>query len=574
MEQNRDNLQGRDSLQRRTGCLPEYKWASRGRKERIVADGFESSVPGTKPMTHLICFCSCCAAYAASKQAGRANRRSLENRKILNNVELISSFWWAILVFCLFVFICLRSAAQKPGSMNIGTLSYTHWPTPSPSILRIRSVVWPSIETSRGTYSPSFGNLDNWIAVAKTKNTQLLFTFYRVPAWASSNNTRPPSDLGAVNEKCLAPLAGVVRPAGDCMWAEYITKLMQHVCGVSAPPAVPLKGTCRIRYYEAWNEFNADEYWSSNYTNLAKMANDAATIVKKYCGDCVFLAGNSSAGGDGYHAAYINNPAVSGHFDVSLGEFLDAWHAIPSASLPDGVSYHAYGARRNVIPYPFPETIVSHSSSLCTAANTPNPNCRTALFQETNAVRTMLKQRTWAANLPIWNTEGGYGRNDDLVDPASQTGANTTMLREAYVARWILAMGSTGTVTNLWYEWDDPCWGTMMGYGINPATTGCSTDPEIPPGYTPIHATWNTMTAWLSGASFSGPCTSIGTVWHCIITKPGYQGMFLWTTAWLSSRSVPLGTTYVQYRDLDGNLYKMNGATSVTVTNRPILLER
>ena len=480
----------------------------------------------------------------------------------------------AILVFALLIFIGASAVAQKPGSMNIGTLSFSHWPTPSPRIQRIRGLVWGSIEKSRGMYSPTFASLDEWIGVAKTHDTQLMYTFYSVPAWASSSSTQPPSDLNAVNERCQAPLAGVVRPTGNCMWAEFITKFMQHVCGVSDAPAAPLKSTCEIHYYEAWNEFNADQYWSSNYTNMAKMANDAARIVKEYCGDCVFLAGNSSAGGDGYHAAYINNPSVSGHFDLSLGELLDAWHAIPHASLPDAVSYHAYGARRNVIPYPFPETVVSHSSSLCTAANTPNPNCRTALFQETAAIRTMLKQRPWAANLPIWNTEGGYGRNDDLVDSASQTDANTTMLREAYVARWMLAMGSTGTVTNLWYEWDDPCWGTMMGYGVQPASTGCSADPEILPGYTPIQATWELMTSWLSGASFAGPCASIGTVWHCTITKPGYRGMFLWTTAWLETRPVPVGATYVQYRDLDGNVYKMNGATSVTVSNRPILLEQ
>jgi hypothetical protein len=135
-------------------------------------------------------------------------------------------------------------------------------------------------------------------------------------------------------------------------------------------------------------------------------------------------------------------------------------------------------------------------------------------------------------------------------------------------------MGSTGTVTNLWYQWDDPCWGTMMGYGIKPATTGCSADPEIPPGPTPIHNTWELMTTWLSGATFAGPCTSSGTIWRCTITKPGYQGMFLWTTAWLASESVPVGKTYTQYLDLDGNVYKLNGATSVTVTNRPILLEQ
>jgi hypothetical protein len=474
----------------------------------------------------------------------------------------------------LLVLASLSSAAQTPGSMNIGTLSYNHWPSPSPSIERIRAVTWSSIESSRGTYSSTFGRLDAWIAAAKTHNTRLMYTFYGVPGWAASSSTLPPTDLNAVNEKCQAPLAGVIRPAGDCIWAEFITKFMQHVCGVTAAPATPLKGVCSIRLYESWNEFNADQFWSSNYTNMAKMANDATTIIRKYCGDCTVVAGNSSAGGDGYHAAYVNNPAVSGKFDVSLGEVLDAWHAIPNASLPNAVGYHAYGARRNVIPYPFPETVVSHSSSLCTATNTPNPNCRTAVFSETAAIRNMLKQRTWAANLPIWNTEGGFGRNDDLVDPASQSGANTNMLREAYVARWILAMGSTGTVTNLWYEFDDPCWGTMMGYGIAPSTTGCPTDPEIPPGYTPIHATWNLMNSWLSGASFSGPCTSSGSIWRCYISKTNYHGMFLWTTAWLASQSVPIPSTYVQYRDLNGNIYKLNGATSVTVTNRPILLEQ
>ena len=64
------------------------------------------------------------------------------------------------------------------------------------------------------------------------------------------------------------------------------------------------------------------------------------------------------------------------------------------------------------------------------------------------------------------------------------------MLREAYVARWILAMGVTGTVTNLWYDWDDTCLGTMIGFGTAPSKTGCPNVPTIPAGYTPIHKTW------------------------------------------------------------------------------------
>ncbi len=466
-------------------------------------------------------------------------------------------------------------AAQVPGILNIGTLTYSHWPSPSPSIVRPRSGVWwSSIETQRGQYSSTFAALDQWISAAKNHNTLLLHTFYGTPRWASSDPTLPPRDVNAVNEICQAPLSGVKRPKGDCIWAEYITKFMQHVCGVSAQPAAPLKGVCKVRYFEPWNEFNDGQFWSSNYTDMAKMSNDAATIIKKYCGDCLVFAGNTSAGGDGYNPNYIHVPAVAGRFDLALGQLLDAWHAIPGATLPDAVSYHMYGARRNVIPYPFPETIVSHGSSLCTQFNTPNPNCRTPVFKETAAVRAVLQQRAWAANLHIWNTEGGFGRNDDLTDGVNQSSSNTKMLREAYVARWMLAVASTGTVANLWYEWDDACWGTMMGYGIAPSKTGCPSDPAIAPGYTPIHQTWVMMTTWLQGAQFTGPCTNTGAIWRCSISKANYHGTFMWTTDWLASTAVPVTPTYARYRDLDGNVYSMSGASHVTVTNRPILLEQ
>ena len=414
--------------------------------------------------------------------------------------------------------------------------------------------------------------MDGWITAAQQHNTQILFTFLHVPSWASADTTAPPPDLNDVNEQCQAPLAGVVRPGGNCMFAEFVTKLMQHVCGVTAQPSAPLTGKCSIRIYESWNEFNDGQFWSSNYTDMAKMANDAATIVRKYCGDCTVLAGNTSAGGDGYNPNYYHNPAVSGRFDLALGQLLDEWHAIPNASLPDAVSFHAYGARRNVIPYPMPETNVSVASTLCTAANVPNPNCRTPIFDETPAIRAVLQARAWAANFPIWNTEGGFGRNDDMTDNVSQTDWNTNFLRQAYVARWMLAMGTSGTVTNLWYEYDDECWGTMMGYGKPPASTGCPNDPSIPIGFTPIHQTWVQMLSYLNGATFNGPCTHSGNIWTCSITKGGQQQKFIWTTQWLGTASVNIGSSYNQYADLAGTVHGITGST-VTVSNQPILLQ-
>ena len=429
---------------------------------------------------------------------------------------------------------------------------------------------WRQIETARGTYN--FSLLDGWVSTAKQHNTQILFTFLDVPSWITSDTTAPPSDLNDVNETCEAPLAGVVRAGGNCMFAEFVTELMQHTCGVTSTPATPLTGKCSIRIFESWNEFNDGQFWSSNYTDMAKMANDAATIVRQYCGDCTILAGNTSAGGDGYNANYYHNPAVAAQFDLALGQLLDAWHAIPNASLPNAVSFHAYGARRNVIPYPMPETNVSQGSSLCTAANVPNPNCHTPVFDETAAVRTALQQRSWAAKLPIWNTEGGFGRNDDMTDNVSQTDFNTTFLRQAYVARWMLAMGTSGTATNLWYEYDDPCWGTMMGYGTPASSTGCSGDPTIPSGFTPIHQTWVQMLSFLSGATFNGPCTHSGMIWSCVMTKAGQQQEFIWTTQWLSTASVNIDSTYKQYVDLAGAVHPISGST-VTVSNQPIVLQ-
>ena len=474
------------------------------------------------------------------------------------------------------VFACVFGAVlgcsgQTPGSMNIGSISYNHWPSPSPSVMRPRAgTAWAQIETARGTYN--FTVLDAWISTAQQHNTQILYTFLNVPKWISTDTTMPPGDLNATNEVCQAPLSGVLRPGGDCMFAEFVTALMQHVCRVTVQPAAPLAGVCSIRIFESWNEFNDGQFWSSNYTDMAKMANDAAGIVRQYCADCTIVAGNVSAGGDGYNANYYRNPAVSGQFDLALGQMLDAWRNIPNASAPDAVSFHAYGARRSVIPYPMPETNVSQGSPLCTPTNVPNPNCRTAVFDETNAVRAALQARGWAANLPIWNTEGGFGRNDDMTDNVSQTDWNTNFLRQAYVARWMLAMASSGTVTNLWYEYDDVCWGTMMGYGSDPSAYGCPGDPVIPAGFTPIHQTWVQMISYLSGTTFNGPCTHSGTVWKCVITKGGQQQEFIWTTQWLSTETIGVDPTFTQYADLAGVVHPISGPT-ITISNQPLFLQ-
>lgn len=110
-------------------------------------------------------------------------------------------------------------------------------------------------------------------------------------------------------------------------------------------------------------------FWDDSLVHLARMANDMALIVRSYCADCTVIAGSTSAGGVGRSGDAIKG---SGQFDVALGELLDAWHALPKASLPDVVSFHAYPSRTNVSYPPFPETNVSINDSRCSSTNVPN----------------------------------------------------------------------------------------------------------------------------------------------------------------------------------------------------------
>src|SRR3954454_17010643 len=92
---------------------------------------------------------------------------------------------------------------------------------------------------------------------------------------------------------------------------------MQHSYGVSHKPSSPLNGVCNLGYVEVWNKINSDVAWTGSYTQLATMANDAATIERLYCADCLIVGGSGSAGGDGFHAS-----GQSGVYSTALLNFL------------------------------------------------------------------------------------------------------------------------------------------------------------------------------------------------------------------------------------------------------------
>jgi hypothetical protein len=464
------------------------------------------------------------------------------------------------------------------------------WPPtlglPNAAIMRTNAGErWFQIETARGVFSPTFGNLflpeTGWVDTARKYHTQLIYTFNTVPRWATHQSgdgptLSAPSDIDTLDEPCMAPLAGITSAEGNCIWKEWVTALMQKDCAISTPPPHPLAGRCAIRIFEAWNEFNASNFWEDSLAHLAKMSNDMATIVRIYCADCTILAGSTSAGGIGRSG---DGPMGSGKFDIALGEFLDAWHALPHPSLPDAVSFHAYPARTNISLPPFPETNISLNDERCTATSVPNVSCYVAIADQPSRVRNILAVRSYLpANIPIWNTESGWNGNKTLfhgLDAAGHTDEFSWHLRQAFLVREAILLANRGVAVNLWYEADHQCWGTLYGLGPEAAPRemgSCSSDPVMPLGLTPAGRALNILYSWLDGATFTGPCTSAGTIWQCPVESPAIGSAVLaWTTRWGTSESANLGSTFHFAHSLDGTTVELRSGEIPLLEGRPRL---
>lgn len=358
------------------------------------------------------------------------------------------------LLFCLLAFAPQRARTQTvplPAATNFGMSSFSSHinPTPFPPLNRsCCGDKWLYLEKARGAYS--WNTLDAWAAQAAANGAPQMYTFLGTPNWANGNAgpaTEPDDLYGAGTASAPVPVAcrNVLRgtTATDCQWKEFITALMRHECGVASQPAQPIL-TCSIRIYEIWNEFNGNGYWRNSYQDLARMAQDAAQIIRAYCGNCTILGGSVSAGGDGY------NPAGgSAQYDLAELAFLEDWAALPSPSLPDAVSFHTYAARTSVWPDPWPTSIVSDSSPLCTSANTPNVNCRRSISTQIANLRTAVLGNpaiaSWAANLPIWVTEGGWGMIMQIGDEINVSLSGNGALVTATATHALPASWTTGS---------------------------------------------------------------------------------------------------------------------------------
>jgi len=358
---------------------------------------------------------------------------------------------------------------------------------------------WPDVRfgsirpagVSWGALEPAKGqydwhSLDTWVEQTQLHHVQLDYVFVNVPPWAS---TRP-------NEPCIGKKVGCAAPPKLEDWDEFVRTL-----------AIRYKG--KISSYELWNEPNASGFWTGTPRQMAELAAHAYSIIKA-----------------ADPAAIVATPAVSSTgWPLTHDAWLDQFLLAGGGAYADVIAWHGYAGRNDRPALP-PE----------------------GLTEQIQALRAVLG-RHHLSHLPIWNTEGGWGKDAQLPDEQEQA---------AFLVKWYLINYTNGIARAYWYQWDNPDWGTLWREGS---------------GVTPAGRAAQKVEDWLDGATTTIPCgpnSSSSKQWICELRK----GRGLYRVVWSEMGETRYkGTAKVlSVTTLEGVKVALDQQT-VSVGFRPILLE-
>jgi hypothetical protein len=298
-------------------------------------------------------------------------------------------------------------------------------------------------------------------------------------------------------------------------WKDFVTALATHNASNS--------GT-RVSYWELWNEFDQPITWKGTNAQLVRMAQDARSIILQIDPSAVLLTPSSSTGLTGTASqmqAYLATPGAS--------------------SAADAIAIHPYVQQGGVLP--IAEDVVT-------------------LIQNVKNILGVADSVK-----PLWSTEGSWG-------VTSATGFTDPDQEAAFTARYLLLQESEGIATFFWYEWnniiDGTLWYPLGNNGCN-ASVGC---------VSLSGSAYGQVYQWTVGATPTSPCSANGTVWKCQFSRStGYLAEVVWDTSQschdgvCTTAQIPMDGPFIDYRDLTGAITQLNGATTVSVGAKPILLE-
>lgn len=410
-------------------------------------------------------------------------------------------------------------------------------------------VAWSQIDTAQGAALDTT-LLDEWLADPGQNGTSVnfLFTLARTPTWASQQ----PNDNSCTDGPgaCDPPLDLNSDGSGaDDVWIAWVTALAQHS---AAQKNAGLPG---ISYYEIWNEWNASNYWNPTYSStaqLVRMEQDARCVVEgppsgKQCYPNITFPGGTAID----PTAQIVSPSpVGAHTRLdavanNLGTYFSTKvNGYAGGDFSDVIGFHGYVGTA---------TKVGSSPALC-----PTPEDVNTVIADMNSVFSQ-----YGVSKPMFNTEGSWSEADveGFTDQDRQA---------AFLPRYLMLQESNAVNRVYWFAWDSNKLSSLYNDSSGQATLAATADGEV--------------NAWTNGATVSQACSATSgssTVWTCGFTRSGgYSALAVWDTSQDCTTSscptttftVPAGG-YIEYRDVAGNVTSLNGASSVPIGAKPILLE-
>ena len=292
-----------------------------------------------------------------------------------------------LLAITTFILITVAAKAQVPAEFfglqaNPGVVNQPPpwWSNPWPEVpfqsMRLwdTSTGWSEINTADGVYDWTI--FDRWLADAdQFKVHDVMYTFGRTPAWASSN----PNDQTCVPfwlpGECDPPKD--LNPDGtgpDQLWQDYVAAIATRSAG-------------RIKYWEIWNEPHNAFFWNGTVAQLVRMAKDARSVILSIDPQAVLLT------------------------PPTHGSFQSDYFAAGGAQYADVITFHGYVNRGNCVGFPHAEDELTLISG----------------------VRSMMSTYGQTGK-PVWDTEVSWG-----VTSAScfyHSNLQAAFLAQSYMLHW------------------------------------------------------------------------------------------------------------------------------------------
>jgi hypothetical protein len=398
---------------------------------------------------------------------------------------------------------------------------------------------------------------------------KLILTLGKTPNFIASNtsdvNCGYTSSLGNPNGSCTPPTDVNCDGTGtNATWIQFVTALWDHI------NASGFAG--RITGLEIWNEWNVPVFWDITYINstlcagtpnaaeliLVRLEQDARCILKTGGTTTCNAGGTYPVNGEENAVLILSSPLPgpgNNNAQIKTGGVEDKYLSVGGGTYADRISIHAYlNSKGNTTP------------ANCGAAPA-NTGCMWPenVVSLVNDLNTL--QGNYALSLPITISEGSWGAQSNTTDAQFEQG---------FVPRYMGLMAACGVQLFDWYNTDGGGTSLPVLYANN--STGSLTTGG---------AAYQTVQTWLAGKTFSGnACTTACTV----TAQPGCSGgassntyacslttgeKLVWYDEVSDNASCAYSTIsgFSSYLTMNGGNIPIGGAGSITLDNRPILLE-